>query len=149
EQHLHPDLDHGIYAMHNEDIEAHKKKGKHEGTVDEHTVKEFKHRRTSLVGKLSNSLRGNKSASVEASEKENKGKKRQTMSSSQKYRKQKVIVWSEAEPAQHWQRQVKAMVVKRFINGKRNRKGMLLQGVLPIFMVLMGVLFTSINHEIP
>ena len=81
--------------------------------------------------------------------KEAKRKKKNTVSSTQKYRKKKEIIWSKGVPYQSITRQMKAMVVKRYIVGKRNRKGMLLQGLLPVFIVLMGTLFFTLNHTVP
>eukprot|EP00520_Triparma_pacifica_P008731 CAMPEP_0118633290 /NCGR_PEP_ID=MMETSP0785-20121206/914_1 /TAXON_ID=91992 /ORGANISM="Bolidomonas pacifica, Strain CCMP 1866" /LENGTH=2399 /DNA_ID=CAMNT_0006524147 /DNA_START=106 /DNA_END=7305 /DNA_ORIENTATION=- len=81
--------------------------------------------------------------------KEEKRKKRADRSSTQKYRKKKEIVWSPGVPSQNITKQIKAMVVKRYIITKRNRKALLLQGLAPLFMILMGVLFTTISHEVP
>ena len=128
--------------------EASHEMGTHEGTVDSHSTSEIQHRRASMFGKVRGALRHDDKDKDKNKEKEmNKKKKRTTMT--QSFRKKKVIAWSETEPHQDFMKQVKAMIVKRYIVSSRNRKGMLLQGVLPIFMVLMGVLFSVINHEIP
>ena len=88
-----------------------------------------------------------KERTKEEVEKEAKRKRTLERSSTQKYRKKKAIVWSEGIPYQSVRKQIRAMIVKRYIVGKRNRKGMLLQGVLPVFMVLMITLLLTINHE--
>jgi len=85
----------------------------------------------------------------EDSAKEAQRKKRADRSSTQKYRKKKEIHWSPGMPHQNVWKQVKAMVVKRYIITKRNRKALLLQGLAPLFLILMGVLFTTISHEVP
>ncbi|GMH75937.1 hypothetical protein TrRE_jg2114 [Triparma retinervis] len=114
-------------------------------------------RRTSIAQKLGlgfgNKEGGDKKKSAEPTEKDLKKeaqrKKRADRSSTQKYRKKKEIIWSPGLPHQNVWKQVKAMVVKRYIITKRNRKALLLQGLAPLFLILMGVLFTTISHEVP
>jgi len=76
-------------------------------------------------------------------------KKNSRSSTTQKYRKKKEIIWSLHPPQQSVYRQVRAMFVKRYIMAKRNRKALLFQGVLPVLIILMGILFFVIGHEAP
>ena len=76
-----------------------------------------------------------------------KPEKKAEHSSTAKYRKQKIIEWSTSTPHINLYSQLKAMIVKRFLVSKRNRKAVLMEGVLPVLGVLMGVLFFTLSHQ--
>ena len=112
--------------------------------------KKQKMRRGSSFGvAVANIMSGKNKEDSANGEKKNKNKKSTERSSTQKYRKDKKIMWSPGAPHQSTRKQLRSMVVKRFVITQRNRKAMLLQGLLPIFIILMGVLFTTISHEVP
>ena len=106
-------------------------------------------RRSSLSNLASNVYQAISPKNRGQNQEKKRGQNRNYMSSTQKYRKNKQIEWSPGAPYQSAYKQVKAMVVKRYIITKRNRLAMLMQGLLPIFIILMGVLVLTINHELP